>query len=256
MGKVAPIPPIKTTEVTMIRLTRGTSLEGDLFKEAAKGSVESTIPKAVEVKPNQVTTPATPPTKTTPQPKAQPQTPKPASQQVHLKKSKQTPTPQTQKPKTPTVDDAKISEALGQVQQELKSREAQQAATGAAGPGLPEGTGDSQVPVFGSPKGGVSAQDPAYVQYQATVRSKIIREWIQSGGGPQETAFRCRVKVRVDAAGNVIAKTVIRKSGNESFDLSALRAIERASPLPTPPEQLKGEALQDGLVVDFSSKML
>lgn len=148
-----------------------------------------------------------------------------------------------------------MSEALANIQTELKEREAPAQATSPGG--APGGTGTSNVPTFGSPTGDVNAADPGYAQYQSSVRSKIIREWIRTSSGPEgEQAIRARIQVRINASGQVISKNVLRGSGNESFDLSALRAIERASPLPPPPEAIKGEALSEGFVVDFSSRML
>jgi TonB family protein len=164
------------------------------------------------------------------------------------------PQPATAQPQAPSPDEQKMKEALGQIQTELQQREAPQPAP-AVPAGFPGGTG--QVPAFGSPNGEVGAADPGYAQYQSQVRSKIIREWVRASATPDsEQAVRTRIQVRINASGQVISKNVVRGSGNESFDLSALRAIERASPLPPPPEGIKAEALSEGFVVDFSSRML
>jgi len=152
-----------------------------------------------------------------------------------------------------------MSQALANIQTELKNREAQAqqqpAGEGNSG-GAPGGTAQPG-PAFGSPNGEVTGADPGYAQYQSSVRSKIIREWIRASAGPDsEQAIRTRIQVRINASGQVISKSVVKSSGEESFDLSALRAIERASPLPPPPEGIKTEALSEGFVVDFSSRML
>jgi len=145
-----------------------------------------------------------------------------------------------------------MNEALAKIQNEVNQRDAPPQA--ASAPGSPSGSG--QVPAFGG-SGEVGAADPGYAQYQSSVRSKIIREWIRASSTPDgEQAIRTRIQVRINASGEVISKNVVRGSGNESFDLSALRAIERASPLPPPPEAIKSEALSEGFVVDFSSRML
>ena len=41
------------------------------------------------------------------------------------------------------------------------------------------------------------------------------------------------------------------RSGDELFDLSAVRAVRGASPLEPPPERIQGEALQEGFLIDF-----
>jgi outer membrane biosynthesis protein TonB len=46
----------------------------------------------------------------------------------------------------------------------------------------------------------------------------------------------------------------VRRSGNGSVDDSALRAIQRASPFPVPPEELKWEALNEGFLVEFDPR--
>jgi colicin import membrane protein len=42
--------------------------------------------------------------------------------------------------------------------------------------------------------------------------------------------------VTLDATGNVLGVDISRGSGNPFYDQSVVRAIEKASPLPPPPE--------------------
>lgn len=272
-GGTTPPPPPPTTQVTMIRLARMGDPKGSLFsKPPPAEKAAAPQPPAPPAPPVPVAKPA-PVEPVVPQPKpvkpAKPTPPKEPKATVHLGKEKEkkptpaptpskptTPTTPVAKPKAPSPDETKMSEALAKIQTELKEREAP-AAQPEGPPGVPGGTGTGQVPAFGSPTGDVNAADPGYAQYQSSVRSKIIREWIRTSSGPEgEQAIRARIQVRINASGQVISKNVVRGSGNESFDLSALRAIERASPLPPPPEGIKAEALSEGFVVDFSSRML
>jgi TonB family protein len=140
------------------------------------------------------------------------------------------------------------------VQQELAEREAT-SQTPPTAAGAPDGTGASAP--AGVPGGQVGAADPGLANYQSNVRSKIVRTWGRANTGPDDgQPIRTRVQVRINASGQVIGKNVVKSSGSESFDLSALRAIERASPLPPPPAGLEAEAVSEGFVVDFSSRML
>jgi colicin import membrane protein len=155
-------------------------------------------------------------------------------------------------PKTPSLDDKKISEALSQVNEELKERENQaQTSSGANGSGSA-----SPSSTFGSPTGEVSPRDPGFASYQGQVRSKIVREWIRTTAGGESEPLRARILVRINASGNVISRSLAKSSGDASFDNSALRAVDRASPLPPPPPGIQAEALTEGFVVDFSSRML
>ncbi|MDL1872076.1 TonB family protein [Deltaproteobacteria bacterium PRO3] len=270
-GDTTPPPPVKTTQVTMVRLTRMGDPRGSLFAKpppaekpaAPQPAAPPQPPPPVPVaKPAPIEPMAPPPKPAKPASPAEPkptvhlgQEKKPAPKPSPAKPAPATPVVPAAKPRVPAPNEAKISEALAGIQTELKERET--AAQPAAPTGVPGGTGTGQVPAFGSPAGDVNATDPGYAQYQSAVRSKIIRQWISTGGAPQgEQAIRARIQVRINASGQVISKHVVRGSGNESFDLSALRAIERASPLPPPPEGIKAEALSEGFVVDFSSRML
>ena len=264
-GGEGPPPPPPKTQVTMIRLSRGS---GDLSAPLFQKPAYQPQPGAPQARP-QAPTPPIPVAKPAPVIPAKPITPsvpakpapipsKPAQPTVHLGKDKP-PKPQPAQPPTPAQpaapapDEEKMAEALGQVQQELEQREATAQAP-AAPAGAPEGSGT------GSPTGvpgGVAAADPGLAQYQSMVRSKIVRTWVRANTGPEEgQAMRTRVQVRINASGAVIGKAVVKSSGSESFDLSALRAIERASPLPPPPPGLESEAVSEGFVVDFSSRML
>ncbi|MFO1463536.1 MAG: energy transducer TonB [bacterium] len=269
----APLPPPPPqTQVTMIRLSRGTGdLNAPLFsKPGAAEKPAPAQPASPPAPPIPVAKPAPVAPVKAPPPAAKPFPPAPPpAQAVHLGQEKPKHAPVKPAPATPakpappaaaqppSPDEQKMNEALSQIQTELKDREAPPAPNKPGTPGSPGGTGGASVPAFGDPNGVVGAADPGYAQYQSSVRSKIIREWVRASSTPDgEQAIRARIQVRINASGQVISKNVVRSSGNESFDLSALRAIERASPLPPPPEGIKEEALSEGFVVDFSSRML
>lgn len=164
----------------------------------------------------------------------------------------QKPVPQTQKADKP--DESKITQALSGIEEEIKERETQlQSAPPAVPPGSPTRPGEAGL---GSPDGTITARDPGYVGYQSQVRSKIIQGWVRTHAGSETQRLRARVLVRINAAGAVISKVLTQSSGDASFDNSALRAVERASPFPPPPEGIQREALGEGFVVDFSSRVL
>ncbi len=78
-------------------------------------------------------------------------------------------------------------------------------------------------------KGAQMASD----SYFALITGKIRKEW----NIPPEfdsSGLEVEISIRIDSKGNVVFKTIEKKSGNDIFDQSALRAISKASPLPPP----------------------
>jgi TonB family protein len=67
-------------------------------------------------------------------------------------------------------------------------------------------------------------------------RIHVRRSWVLAPGFRTED-LTTELRVRLDAGGNVIGEPEItRRSGNPWYDDSVVRAIQKASPLPAPPE--------------------
>ncbi len=149
-------------------------------------------------------------------------------------------------PKRPGHPDSRIQNALARIAKEVATKEAP-----------PEA---GQVPetqaggfTFGTTTGPyVSPDDPEYVLYQAKIRHRIMNEWIlPMKFADQALGLICQIVVHINEKGDVVQKEWEQKSGNPSFDLSAIRAIEKASPLDIPPERLKYEVFNEGFIVEF-----
>jgi colicin import membrane protein len=67
--------------------------------------------------------------------------------------------------------------------------------------------------------------------YSALVRQKILDEWIHTR---LDSALEAIVSFKVNIYGEVIAPRIIKSSGNRLFDISTLKAVKKASPLPPP----------------------
>jgi len=245
-----PLPEESKTKITMLRLTPRLG--------SPRGVPEGPPEPPAIVEPQPVTPPEKPKTvEPPPPPKEVKKTPPKEEKKVHIGKPKKTtpkpPAPKTRKTKAPEQE--KLNQALAGINQDLQEREIelQKPPAGIPPPGTIPGSGK---PGLGSPQGKISARDPAYARYQSRVRSKIIRSWVRTHTGNDNTVLRARVAVRINASGSVISKRLSRRSGNASFDNSALRAVGRASPLPPPPPLMKEEALREGFIVDFNSRVL
>lgn len=164
-------------------------------------------------------------------------------------KTKKEPGKNTQKPakKAPLVT-SDMQRALDKINKALEGRSVvpEAAQTKDSGEGYIYGTSDKPQRV--------SPDDAEYLRYQAQVRAKILREWIVPAhllGLPQESKPRAAVVVLIDKDGFIRSTHLEKRSSIQLLDSSALRAIERAAPLPIPPERLKWEAYNEGFLVDF-----
>lgn len=154
------------------------------------------------------------------------------------------PKPKTKaKEKKLTPEEKKIQDALAKIDTRLRNKpvEPEAAQLKDKGEGFKYGTGTEALRVPPS--------DPEYIGYQAKVRAKIMEEWILPPIYLE--GLKARIAVMMNDHGEVTATEWDEKSGNESFDSSCLRAVQRASPLPMPPERLKWEAYNEGFLVEF-----
>lgn len=252
LAAYAPIRKIPETKITMVRLAP------KLGTPTGSPTAPPGIPTPPKEKPPQpqVETKAPvkmapPPPKVTEQakPKAKPQPvkKKPASQ---VKISQPQPKVRTKKVEKP--DEAEMANALKNIDEQLQQRDEEMRAPAAGSPG----TTTSGVPALGSPTGSVEARDPGYAQYQSRVRSKIMSNWVKTHTTSGTTRLSAQIRVRINASGAVISKTFSKRSGDAAFDASAMRAVERASPLPSPPPGVKAEALREGFVVHFRARVV
>jgi len=71
-------------------------------------------------------------------------------------------------------------------------------------------------------------------RYQALIKQKVERNWIKP------TTFKkglsCTVMVRMMPSGDVLEAKVVKSSGDPIFDRSVEQAVQKAAPLPLPPD--------------------
>jgi TonB family protein len=87
------------------------------------------------------------------------------------------------------------------------------------------------------PPGGAGGDplDPAVAEWMRRVKIHVSRSWILEASEKRK-AIQALLNVTLDATGNVIEVELRERSGSPSFDTSVVRAIEKASPLPPPPD--------------------
>ncbi|MBI2343892.1 MAG: TonB family protein [Deltaproteobacteria bacterium] len=145
---------------------------------------------------------------------------------------------------TPTKPASERDKLLNMV--DNLSRKGSGGARGANSPGWEGGTG-------GKPLAQIT---PAHIlnQYRAQVRAKILRQWAkpaQITALPPAKRPQAIVSLRINASGAIISRGWAKQSGNSFLDDSAMRAVNRASPLPAPPAEIKQMVLNEVFHVTF-----
>jgi hypothetical protein len=89
-----------------------------------------------------------------------------------------------------------------------------------------------------------TAGDPAvqsllFGRYTQQIDARIQRAWRKPrsalNAGSADEAFECQARISQDAQGNVIEIELVQCNGSTAWQMSLVRAIQRASPLPAPP---------------------
>lgn len=83
---------------------------------------------------------------------------------------------------------------------------------------------------------GTAAVTPEVASWLRAARLHVRQAWVLPAGLRREP-LETQIEVELDAQGNVISEPkVTRRSGNPWYDESVVRAVQKASPLPPPPE--------------------
>ena len=151
--------------------------------------------------------------KATPKP-----TPKPAAKATPPPKAKETPKPKS----TPTTAD--INKKYESAMQRYLGE-----STDAGGKGFGAGR------VGGNAMGGGVVRPPEFFRYK-----RVIEENIKSGWRWYDTqaALVAQITFRIAADGKLSDVELAASSGNSEFDASALRAVQKVTSLPPPPENV------------------
>ena len=159
-----------------------------------------------------------------------------------MKVKKQIPPPPVKKIVKKTVktgisveEQINLIKAKKRIEKIVKLRKAVLSIQGEAEAGKP----DSQGKAEDHPSQAVNSSggDSLLAGYHALVKERIWNEWVYPSLGDSED-LECIVTITIEKDGKVLVKGIDRSSGNRLFDRSALRAIEKASPLPPPPYRM------------------
>lgn len=87
--------------------------------------------------------------------------------------------------------------------------------------------------------------------YTADVYRHIMDNW-SAPAYFKNRNLKTHVMVRFDENGNVLAKEIVKSSGNPAFDELVLNAIQKSSPVPAPPAKFSKIAAVEGFLFRFS----
>lgn len=168
-------------------------------------------------------------------PKPEPKKPEPKKPEPRASEPARAAAPPAAKPPAPAKPPARQEEGYDDVLAQLRAERGEsrpERVAGAPSAGLAGATG-----VAGSAARGAGQPISADVAvWLRAAKFHVESAWIVPPGFQRE-ALRTVVSVRLDAGGRVLGPPrVTERSANPWYDESVVRAIQKASPLPPPPE--------------------
>jgi TonB family protein len=86
---------------------------------------------------------------------------------------------------------------------------------------------------------------PYSFSYFEEIKRKIMKEWnLPEGMKEQLKSLKCTILMKMRRDGEVLELKILRSSGNELYDLSAIRAIKKAAPFSPFPMVIPKEEIE------------
>lgn len=100
------------------------------------------------------------------------------------------------------------------------------------------GEGEGAAALGKGGRGGGVVKGMEFVIYQNRMLSTIKTNWVWVG---QRSNLRVVVRFNIKETGEIVGLKVVQASGNASYDESVIRAVNKSSPLPVPPEAVRND---------------
>ncbi len=71
-------------------------------------------------------------------------------------------------------------------------------------------------------------------RYQRQIKTKVENKWLEPPAA--RPGMSCTVRIRLSPGGDVLVVATVKSSGDPIFDRSVEKAVQKASPLPLPPD--------------------
>ena len=186
---------------------------------------------------------------------------KPQPQQTTAKPEEKKPEPAKAETPSPSTEErdkqilAAIEKIKGKVQDKDKTGSGGQPG-GAGPPGSGSGSpvsGSGPATLGGAPGqgGGGLVRGLDYILYTEQVKRRVKEGWIVA---EKKVGLTATVRFSVQPDGEVFAIELLKPSGDRAFDDSVLRAVNKANPLPPPPQNYQQEFATQKVEVTFRSE--
>lgn len=100
------------------------------------------------------------------------------------------------------------------------------------------GEGEGAAALGKGGRGGGVVKGMEFVIYQNRMLSTIKANWVWVG---QRSNLRVVVHFNIKENGEIVGLKIVQASGNASYDDSVIRAVNKSSPLPAPPETVRND---------------
>lgn len=186
---------------------------------------------------------------------------KPQPQQTTAKPEEKKPEPAKTETPSPSTEErdkqilAAIEKIKGKLQDKDKTGSGGQPG-GAGPPGSGSGSpvsGSGPATLGGAPgqSGGGLVRGLDYILYTEQVKRRVKEGWIVA---EKKVGLTATVRFSVQPDGEVFAIELLKPSGDRAFDDSVLRAVNKANPLPPPPQNYQQEFATQKVEVTFRSE--
>ncbi len=174
------------------------------------------------------------------------------------KKTAETPSsslryPVDKKPASKKTTEKKTVISKPQAESEITKQETEGSGLGPAGMGLRIGVGPGPLGpgTGGWGSGHFDFSTFPFIYYLQIIQDKISNNWFTSLIDPGASGqFQCMIFFKILRDGRITDLQIEISSGSRSFDLSALRAVQNASPFPPLPREFEGEYLGVHLIFE------
>src|SRR5215813_3958003 len=228
--KVAPPPQVKEKEAVKLPDKEKPVEKPPPKPEAEKAKVEEKKPQAIK-----------------PEVKPQPQ-------QAAAKPEEKKPQPaKTEPPSPPAAErDKQIANAIERIKGKMQNKEKDSPVTQPSGSPSPvNGSGPTTLGGAPGQGGGGTVRGLEFIMYTEQVKRRVKESWIVAEKKPGLTAT---VRFGVQPDGEVFAIELVKRSGDRAFDESAVRAVNKANPLPPPPQTYQQEFATQKVEVTFGEE--
>jgi hypothetical protein len=103
-------------------------------------------------------------------------------------------------------------------------------------PAVVDDSADTDQPVLPEANGDEAGHSLMFGRYMEQISSRIQRAWLRPRTSTGVRSFACKVQIVQDRSGFVQEVTLQECNGDARWQMSLVRAIQSASPLPAPPE--------------------